>query len=253
MSFATDLELTLNETLDELCLAEDLGLTLNEIRDPERLRSEMDRLSKSKHKTAASRLARLQALHDRKVSSTARREERHKAISSRQHDIATSHGYRRHSSGHYIHDDTGHVLMLHDGGGWTHIKGGKKKGKAGDTPIRSLKHHLRKLHTEEVNLTDLQEIRSAERLRMQINHLAAMGHDPYIRQKIMRLQALQQRKMDTQLNSESEEPQTKPKVDWEKVNKSAADFLAGKKKGIPGMKVAKAKDLGLKTKDLKTK
>lgn len=49
------------------------------------------------------------------------------------------------------------------------------------------------------------------------------------------------------------EEDDKPKVDWNRANKAAAEFLAGKRKGIPGMRVAKAKDLGLRSKDIKSK
>lgn len=50
---------------------------------------------------------------------------------------------------------------------------------------------------------------------------------------------------------EAELGETKPKVDWDRARKSADEFLSGKRKGIPGMRMATAKDLGLKKKDIK--
>lgn len=156
MSFSKQLGTSLAISLDELCVADDLNLPLNEIRDPDRLQALIAKLGKSDHPSAADRLNRLQALHDRKTASLERRAHRQRHVDRRQHEIATKHGYRRLSKGNYIHAKTGDRLSF-ENGKWTHMKTKQTQNTNGKTPLRALQRHLKTLHKEAVEPERLME------------------------------------------------------------------------------------------------
>jgi hypothetical protein len=204
MEYSTQFGQTFADVLEEMFVADDLGLDLNEIRDPKRLQAEIKRLSNSSHATAKLRVARLQTLHDKKLAHLERKKARLKVTKQKQHKIAKSFGYNHVGKGIYVHEKSGHTLQLHGDGLWSHIKNKPNSHQVtqGKTPIRTLKKHLRTIHSESVELGEqnINEIRMISMIQAEINKLALRPNDQIAQQKLLYFQDMRKKKLQALRN-----------------------------------------------------
>lgn len=200
MSYATEIGTLLAEELQELVLLDEMNLT--EIRDLKTLKGHL-KAAEGKYGKKHPKYKALLNLHAKKEAAEQRKAERLAHIKERQEHHARKHGYKRvkGSPNTWAHE-SGHTLTFGDDRSWNHVKAGKKRGVGGNaTPLRDLSNHLRSLHEEMGNpgLEDIQEIRALERIKMDLNK-NLLSADPVAKQRAMRLQALERRKVRSRMN-----------------------------------------------------
>lgn len=197
MSYAKEIGKLLAEEVQELVLLDEMNLT--EIRDLKTLKGHI-KAAASKYGVKHPKYKALLNLHNKKKAAEERKAERLAHVKERQEHHARKHNYKRvKGSPNTWKHESGHTLTFGDDRSWNHVKSGKKRGVGGNaTPLRDLSHHLRSLHEETQTGQNIQEIRAPERLKMELNK-NMLSANPDARQKVMRLQALERRKLQSRM------------------------------------------------------